>query len=151
MKQTIRQLSLFLVVAAVASAALSLVACNEEDDIDIFVGRTWKVRNFFGASDRPVLSEEQANEVAKDGTFYIKFESREAFSGRTKDKNFSGTWSVDLKERTISLRVKDTAGATDRLSNMLIQAIRETTSYEGDYKYLKLKEMEGAYLLLRPY
>lgn len=151
MKQTIRQISLFFVVAVVASVTLSLVACNEEDDIDIFVERTWKVSNFFGASDRPVLSEEQANEVAKEGTFYIKFESRETFSGRTKDKNFNGTWSVDLKERTISLRVKDTGGASDRLSNMLIQAIQKTTSYEGDYKYLKLKEIEEAYILFRPY
>lgn len=126
-------------------------ACNDEDDIDIFVGRTWKVSNLFGASNRPVLNEEQAKTIAKEGAFYIKFENRNEFKGCTLDKNFSGTWSVDLKKRTISLRFRDTGNPSDALSKMVIKAIQQAVSYEGDYNYLKLKEAEAPYILFRPY
>jgi len=126
-------------------------ACNDEDDIDIFVGRTWKVSNLFGASNRPVLNEEQAKTIAKEGAFYIKCENRREFKGCTLDKNFSGTWSVDLKKRTISLRFRDTGNPSDALSKMVIKAIQQAVSYEGDYNYLKLKEAEAPYILFRPY
>ena len=126
-------------------------ACNDEDDIDIFVGRTWKVSNLFGASNRPVLNEEQAKTIAKEGAFYIKFENRNEFKGCTLDKNFSGTWSLDLKKRTISLRFRDTGNPSDALSKMVIKAIQQAVSYEGDYNYLKLKEAEAPYILFRPY
>lgn len=126
-------------------------ACNDEDDIDIFVGRTWKVSNLFGASNRPVLNEEQAKTIAKEGAFYIKFENRNEFKGCTLDKNFSGSWSVDLKKRTISLRFRDTGNPSDALSKMVIKAIQQAVSYEGDYNYLKLKEAEAPYILFRPY
>lgn len=126
-------------------------ACNDEDDIDIFVGRTWKVSNLFGASNRPVLNEEQAKTIAKEGAFYIKFENRNEFKGATLDKNFSGTWSVDLKKRTISLRFRDTGNPSDALSKMVIKAIQQAVSYEGDYNYLKLREAETPYILFRPY
>ncbi len=125
--------------------------CNDEDDIDIFVGRTWKVGNLFGASNRPVLSEEQAATVAKEGTFYITFENRTDFKGRTLDKNFSGTWNVDLKERTISLHFKDTGNPTDALSKLVINSIQNAVAYEGDYNHLKLKEKGTPYILFRPY
>ncbi len=126
-------------------------ACNDEDDIDIFVGRTWKVSNLFGASNRPVLNEEQAKTIAKEGAFYIKFENRNEFKGATLDQNFSGTWSVDLKKRTISLRFRDTGNPSDALSKMVIKAIQQAVSYEGDYNYLKLREAEAPYILFRPY
>lgn len=125
--------------------------CNEEDDIDIFVGRTWKVSNLFGASNRPVLNEQQAATIAKDGAFYIVFENRTDFKGRTLDKDFSGTWSVDLKARSISFRFKNTGNPTDALSKMVISSIQNAASYEGDYNHLKLKETEAPYILFRPY
>lgn len=149
MKRTIHLFPLLLL--AVLCASFSLFACNEEDDIDIFVGRTWKMSNLFGVSNRPVLSEEQAKTIAKEGAFYIKFESRTEFKGCTLDKNFSGTWSVDLKERTISLRFRDTGNPSDALSKMVIQALQRAVAYDGDYNYLKLKEAEGPYILFRPY
>lgn len=125
--------------------------CNDEDEIDIFVGRTWKVSNLFGATNRPVLSEEQAKTVAKDGAFYIKFENRTEFNGCTLNKNFSGTWNVDLEKRTISFRFKDTGNPSDAVSKMVIRAIQEAVAYDGDYNYLKLKEAEAPYILFRPY
>lgn len=149
MKRTIHLFPLLLL--AVLCAGLSLASCNEEDDIDIFVGRTWKVSNLFGASNRPVLSEEQAKTIAKEGAFYIKFENRTGFTGRTLDKNFSGTWSVDLKERTISLRFKETGNPSDQLSKLVIKSIQNAVAYDGDYNYLKLKEAEAPYILFRPY
>ena len=144
----IRKIFLPLFVVCIG---LLVGACNDEDDIDIFVGRTWKVSNLFGASNRPVLNEEQAKTIAKEGAFYIKFENRNEFKGCTLDKNFSGTWSVDLKKRTISLRFRDTGNPSDALSKMVIKAIQQAVSYEGDYNYLKLKEAEAPYILFRPY
>lgn len=148
MKQTIHIIFLILIVMC---TGFSFVACNEEDDIDIFVGRTWKVSNLFGASNRPVLTEDQAKVIAKEESFYLKFENRTTFTGRTLDKDFTGTWSVDLKKRTISLRFHDTGNPSDALSNMAIKAIQRAVSYDGDYNYLKLKEVEGPYILFRPY
>ena len=144
----IRKIFLPLLVVCIGLLA---GACNDEDDIDICVGRTWKVSNLFGASNRPVLNEEQAKTIAKEGAFYIKFENRNEFKGCTLDKNFSGTWSVDLKKRTISLRFRDTGNPSDALSKMVIKAIQQAVSYEGDYNYLKLKEAEAPYILFRPY
>lgn len=141
---------LFL-LSAVVCLGFSFVACNDEDDIDIFVGRTWKVSNLYGGSNLPVLSEEQAKTVAKDGAFYLKFENSTTFTGRTLDKDFSGTWSVDLKKRTISLRFRDKGNPTDAISKMVIQAIEKAVAYEGDYNYLKLREAEAPYILFRPY
>lgn len=130
----------------------AFVSCNEEDDEDIFVGRTWKVGNLFGATNQPVLTEEQAATVAKAGCFYIKFDDRTSFTGRTLDKAFSGTWSVDLKRRTLSLHFKQTGNPTDAVSKLVIERLQNTASYEGDYNFLKLKESESAaYILCRPY
>lgn len=137
---------------AACCLCLLAVACNEEDDADIFVGRTWKVGNLFGANGRPVLSEEQANTVAKEDCFYIRFENMTNFVGRTLDKNFSGTWYVDLKNRKLTLNFKDTGNPSDALSRQVIKALQNTDSYEGDYNFLKLKEAEStAYVLCRPY
>ena len=148
MKQVIHILSFILIVVCIG---FSFVACNDEDDIDIFVGRTWKVSNLFGASNRPVLNEEQAKTIAKEGAFFLKFENRTAFTGRTLNQSFSGTWSVDLKKRTISLRFRDTGNPSDAISKMVINALKNTVSYDGDYNYLKLKDAEAPYILFRPY
>lgn len=137
---------------AMLFACFMAVSCNDEDDIDIFVGRTWKIGNLFGANELPVLSEEQAATVAKEGSFYIRFESATSFTGYTLDKSFNGTWEVDLKERTLSLRFKNTGNPSDAVSKQVIRALQNTASYEGDYHYLKLKEAESAaFILCRPY
>ncbi len=137
---------------ALCCICLLAIACNEEDDADIFVGRTWKIGNLFGANGRPVLTEEQANTVAKDNCFYISFESLTNFTGRTLDKNFSGTWKVDLESRKLTLTFKDTGNPSDALSKQVIKALQNTASYEGDYNALKLKEAEStAFVLCRPY
>lgn len=148
MKQTIRQLILFLVVVC---TGFSLAACNDEDDIDIFVGRTWKVSNFFGPAG-PVYSKvEDLKVLERANSFYIKFENSTTFIGRTLDKEFNGTWSVDLKKRTISLRLKNTGNPTDAISRQMINSMTNSVSYRGDYNYLNLVDKDGAYILFYPY
>ncbi len=128
---------------------LLLNGCNEEDDVDIFVGRTWKISNLFNAKGAP-LSPEKGEALAKEGSFYIKFETETTFIGRTQTQEFNGTWSVDLKERTISLRFKEGAKPADPLSLQVIEALQRVVSYEGDYNFLKLKEADSpAYVLCR--
>lgn len=126
-------------------------ACNEEDDISIFVGRTWKVSNFFGPAGAVYTKTEDLDVLTKANCFYIKFESSTTFTGRTLNKAFSGTWSVDLKTRRISLRFNNAVNPTDAISKQMVKSVMETVSYRGDYKYLNLVDKDGAYILFHPY
>ena len=125
-------------------------ACNEEDDISIFVGRTWKVSNFFGPAGAVYTKTEDLDVLTKANCFYIKFESSTTFTGRTLNKAFSGTWSVDLKTRRISLRFNNAVSPTDAISKQMVKSVMETVSYRGDYKYLNLVDKDGAYILFHP-
>ncbi len=139
------------ILGLVACSALLFGACNDEDDIDIFIGRIWKIGNLYDVQGNPLNDEEGKVLASKDNTFYIKFDHNGLFTGRTLDKNFSGTWSVDLKDRHISMRFTDTGNPTDALSKRVIERIKQISAYEGDYRYLKLKEKESsAYILCRP-
>lgn len=125
--------------------------CSEEDSMDIFVGRTWKVSNLFDALGDPVKPEEGKVLAESDERFYLKFETSSTFVGKTRDKAFQGTWSVDLKRRKISLLFNNTGNPTDALSRRVIGALQNVDEYDGTYTYLKLKEADTpAYILLRP-
>lgn len=126
-------------------------ACNEEDDIDIFVGRTWKVSNFFGPAGPVYTHVEDLQVLERENSFYIKFENSSSFTGRTLDKEFTGTWSVDLGSRTISFRLNKTLAPADALSRQFIKSLQEAVSYRGDYNYLNLVDKDKAYILFHPY
>ena len=118
-----------------------ICACTSEDDVDIFVGKTWKLSNFFSANNKPATTESELQEIlASNSSFYIRFDNTTAFYGRTKTQNFTGTWSVDLKKRTIQMKITNSGNPQDALSKRMIEAIEKTTSYKGDYNYLQLKE-----------
>ena len=126
-------------------------ACNEEDDIDIFVGRTWKVSNFFGPAGPVYTKADDLKVLEQENCFYIRFESSSKFTGRTLNKEFSGTWSVDLEKRTISLRLNGTMTPTDAISRQFIKSLNEAVLYRGDYNYLNLVDEDKAYILFHPY
>ena len=126
-------------------------ACNEEDDLDIFVGRTWKVSNFFGPTGAVYTKVEDLKTLERKNSFYITFDNATTFTGRTLDKEFKGTWSVDLKKRTISLRVNGTGNPADAISRQFMESIANTVSYRGDYNWLNLVDKEGSYILFYPY
>lgn len=148
-KRGIRRLSHWMALCCICLLA---VACNDEDDASIFVGRTWKIGNLMGANNRPVLTEEQAATVAKENSFYIRFESLTSFTGRTLDKEFYGTCKIDLGNQKLSLTFKNTGNPSDNVSKLVIRALQNTASYTGDYNVLNLKEAESsAYVLCRPY
>lgn len=127
-----------------------LCSCNNEDDIDIFVGQTWKISNIFTANSQPVSKEDWETLTAKEDRFYIKFENKSSFSGRTLTQVFNGTWNVDLQNRTISFTFKNTGNPSDKLSQQVIESLQRVFSYEGDYNYLRLIEHDSpAYILFR--
>ena len=148
MKQVICILSLLLIVVC---TAFSFVACNDEDDIDIFVGRTWKVSNFFGPAGAVYTHIDELKTLEGTNSFYIRFENATTFTGRTLNKEFSGTWSVDLKAQTISLYFRNTGNPNDAISKQMIKSITNTRAYRGDYNYLNLVDKDGAYILFYPY
>ena len=143
-----RIISFILIVAGIG---FTLVSCNDEDDIDIFVDRTWKVSNFFGPAGPVYTKTDDLNVLNQENCFYIRFESSSKFTGRTLNKEFSGTWSVNLKERTISLRLNGTIAPTDAISRQFIKSLNEAILYRGDYNYLNLVDEDKAYILFHPY
>lgn len=147
MNLSLKRIYLSLFVACIG---LLVGACNDEDDMDIFVGRLWKIGNLYDVQGKP-LKEDESKILSRENSFYIKFENNHIFTGRTFEKNFSGSWDVDLKKRTIYLRFTDTGNPTDALSKKVIERLGKSASYEGDYKFLKLKEENSsAYILCRP-
>lgn len=135
----------------IVSIGLVAGACNDEDDIDIFVGRTWKVSNFFGPAGAVYTNVEDLKILERQNCFFIKFENSTTFTGRTLDKAFSGTWSVNLKTRRISLRFSNAVTPADAISKQMINSITNTVSYRGDYNYINLVDKDGAYVLFYPY
>lgn len=128
-----------------------ITSCNDEDEADIFIGKTWKITNLFASQNKPITTEEEAKTLNNSSeSFYIKFDNESTFSGRTLKESFNGTWTVDLNKRTISFILKNTGNPTDALSKKVIQSIKNTIKYEGDYHYLRFNEEGSAYMLAVP-
>ncbi|MBQ8593970.1 MAG: DUF4847 family protein [Bacteroidaceae bacterium] len=129
----------------------NLTGCNDEDSIEIFVGRTWKISNLFDAQGKPLEPDEGKIVGDNNDAFYLKFETATTFVGKTREKNFSGTWSVNLKNHQIELTFKNTGNPTDALSKQVVTSLQRVDKYDGTYTYLKLEESDSpAYILFRP-
>ncbi len=139
-----------LSVSYIVCCIFLLCSCNNEDDMNIFVGQTWKISNIFTANSKPISEEDWKTLTASEDRFYIKFENSTSFSGRTLTQEFSGTWNVDLRNRTISFTLKNTGNPSDKLSKQVIESLQRISSYEGDYNYMRFIEHESpAYILFR--
>lgn len=129
----------------------ALGSCSEEDDVnEIFAdGQTWHWSGSYDTSNwkddnkyTSTLKEEdlkQINSEAKKDAFILLFEDNGNVSGKGESFSFSGTWSANGKDNSISINIKENAtlNAGSRDATFL-KEIKEAKFYRGDSKFIKL-------------
>ena len=87
-----RVIQICLSVMTVICLLPLICACDSKDDVDIFVGKTWKLSNFFAANGKPATTEDELKEIlASNSSFYIRFDNTTSFWGRTKTETFTAS------------------------------------------------------------
>lgn len=131
-----------------------LAACSDEDDVDaIFMGKTWKLTTIMQTDNKSLYahtSDEQKEISESSIDSYIITFTDKAFSGRTLNDAFSGTWSVDGKNHEIHFTFKNTPNPPGAVSKKMIEILQNATKYKGDTKQLTIRQASGPYLLFYP-
>lgn len=159
MRRLIRNISCLLLVL---SALPLLSGCNNEDDvIEIFTGKTWKLsrltnkdsnRQFYSGLWQNEEDEKKSREALKvDGNFTLNFEGSEldgelmgaTVTGHGINSNVSGIWNVDGKSQSLSLSVKVSGSESDALAKAFIAGLQNVYKYEGDANSLTLYFQDG--------
>ena len=128
-----------------------LGSCDNGDDVnEIFAsGQTWHWSGSYDTSnwkdDNKYTSTlkqadlEVINSSNKQNVFIVKFENDGTVSGAGESFTFSGKWSADGNENSISIQVKASktpnAGSRDAT---FFKEISEAQFYRGDSKFIKL-------------
>lgn len=130
-----------------------LSSCNDEDDIKaIFVGQTWYLGDFYTTTNwkddnnfDPIYSRDTIamKIILGNGRnrFYISFEEKK-FMAKGLNNTFSGTWSADGKNNTISFHINNgTApsgdGLSEQISRRFYEAIQNAEFYRGNTIWVK--------------
>lgn len=129
--------------------------CNDEDDIEaIFIGQTWYVGDFYTTTNwkddnnqEPIYKNENNKNIIRDygrDRFYITFEDK-TFTAKGITNTFSGTWSADGKENTISFAItpggSSSSGTTAReqqITQAFYNSIENAKFYRGNTIWVKL-------------
>lgn len=135
-----------------------LSSCNNTDDLtEIFTGKTWKMSRltnknseapfYPGIWDSQEAMDKSLNQLKREECFTLNFEGTEldgemigaSLSGRGISTSFTGTWSADGKNQSLTLSLK-TDGSTegDPLAKAFINGLRNVYKYEGDANSLTL-------------
>ncbi len=144
-------------------ALLPIVSgCNNEDDvIEIFTKNTWKLSRLTTKdSSARFLSNLWNNEkdynasmsaLNQENNFTINFAGTElngeimgtALDGRGIKATFTGTWSVDGKNKKMAISLKVNGSETDPLAKEFINGLQKVYKYEGDSNSLTLYFDDG--------
>lgn len=127
--------------------ALSLFcSCNNEDNVnEIFISGTWNVGNFYVGGDwnkendgaRPVYTK--PDDFKTMNALNITFLKDGTVQGRLSGNGtFTGKWSANGKDRTISITNLKTNVTPYGKSKELMEALKNAAYYKGDSRYLKL-------------
>ena len=164
MKRKIKNIGCLLLALAILPI---LGGCNDEDDvIDIFTGKTWKLSfiasegsyqqyNFWG--DKGMNNQNPAyvssmTALAQDGTFTLTFTGSDlvnnstggSFSGKAITANVSGTWKADGATNSLNISVEgNPTEKSDVLGAAFISGLRNATKYQGDKNNLFIYYEEG--------
>lgn len=146
----------FCYIIALTLILPTLSSCNNEDDvIDIFTGRTWKLSRFtIAGSTAPFPPDFWQNEASyntsmtafrEPNNFIITFSSKEENGYNQKEisaqgikATLNGSWNADGKTNTFSIKVKQTSTESDPLAKAFIAGLQTTYKYEGDSQSLIL-------------
>jgi len=138
---------------------LTMSNCNDEDDvIDIFTGKTWKMSRLTENRKNPpqfyngIWSSEKdrlksMEFLSKEGNFTVVFEGSEVNGEvdgssviiRGINSTLRGTWKANGKNNSIKLYLKKIEGSeNDPLAKAFINAMQQVFQYEGDINQLTL-------------
>lgn len=127
---------------------LILTACNKEDDIeDIFVGKTWYMN---GATINGLkLNGEISNFYtdAEESAYYITFFSQTFQGMLSAGTNFSGTWTANGKDQTITLTITHKPSNIPTFDRQIYNILSSTTSYQSGADFLQLKQDSHNFVL----
>lgn len=138
---------------------LTIISCNDEDDvIDIFTGKTWKMSRLTENSKNPpqfydgIWNSEKdrlksLEYLNRDGNFTVIFEGSE-INGEVDgtsvivhgiNSTLKGTWKANGKDNSIKLYLKKSEGSeSDPLAKAFMAAMQQVFQYEGDINQLTL-------------
>ena len=126
---------------SLALTLLTLTACSREDDIEeIFTGKTWYMNGAIINGMR--LNSDVTNFYtdAGEGAYYITF-SGSTFNGELSDGNvFSGTWSANGKNQTITLQFTTSPNADTVFDQQLRSVLTSISNYSSGADFLQLKK-----------
>lgn len=124
-------------------------SCNDEDDIKaIFVGKTWKLSNYYTTTNwkddddrKPVYTFPEGKDALEAintaGKYVITF-SEKTFAAQGGDNNFSGTWEADGKKNTLVFHITSSTSPSSKLSKDFFEAVKNAGYYRGDANIIKI-------------
>lgn len=159
MKTVIRNIS-YLLLSICMIGIFS--GCNNEDDvINIFVGKTWKLsfiaiegsyQQFDFWNGNSDAREKSMKLLAGKGNFILNFEGADingttggSFNAKVTAASIEGLWNANGKNQALSLsNVKVTGSESDVFGKAFIKGIQEAFKYEGDINNLFIYYKDGA-------
>lgn len=160
MKGTLRDIGCLLLLLACLPLWSS---CNNEDDvIEIFTGKTWKLtrlttqgssaRFLPGLWNNETAYNKSIESLNQTGNYILNFDGIElngeltnaTVNGRGINRTVDGTWQVDGAKKTLTINVRGSGVAeTDPLAKEFINGLSKISRYDGDSQSLTLYYEEG--------
>lgn len=154
-----------------AVMAFAMAGCNTEDDvIDIFTGKTWKMTyiaaegsnkqfDFWGGNE--TARENSMNALTQSGNFILEFVGTDLsnttggdFEGHAVQANISGTWTANGTSKDLTLsKIKVSHNESDALAKAFVTGLQNAFRYEGDNQnlYIYYKENNNVkFMAFRP-
>lgn len=148
-----------------AIIATTFGGCNNEDDvIEIFTGKTWKLTfiaaegsnqqfNFWGGKldeNNPAFTNSM-NALAQSGNFTLEFVGTDlasttggTFNGRGVRSTISGNWTANGASNVLELsNVKVIGNETDALAKAFVTGLQNANRYSGDNQNLYIYYTEN--------
>lgn len=141
---------------------LLLCGCNQEDDIlEIFTSDTWHWNASYSTTNwkddnnaklHINLDYEKVSDINRNPNMYIiKFEEDGSFKAKGNSIEFTGLWSANPEDHSISITNVKLHGNANGLDKMFYDEIRNSSFYRGDNLVLKLfNSAKNEFIQLHP-
>ncbi len=118
-------------------AALSFVACNNEDDVqEIFIDRNWTLA---------FIQEGGEKNIPESAGYVLLFKSNTFTLTTPGNATISGNWHADGGSRTFRCNNIKTNGniGNDNIAKKMRNMLQNAVLYEGDTNYLQIIVQPG--------
>lgn len=148
---------------ALLAVILLLAGCNNEDDVlEIFTGKAWKLTYIsteksheqynFWSNDQE--SEESFKALKESGTFTVSFEGTDlngaiggTFNAKAITATVNGQWNANGENHEMQTsNTKVSSSEKDKLAQAFITGLQNATRYEGDNSnlYIYYEDKDGS-------